>query len=133
MRNGWQFELIFATALGSATVGGVFFAFSTFVMRALGRLPAPQGIAAMQSINVTVIHPVFMGLFVGTGAASLALAVVAFRSWAEPGSGWLLAGSLLYLIGSFAVTIACNVPQNDALMRLDPATVEAASYWARYL
>ena len=31
----------------------MFFAFSTFVMQALDRLPAPQGIAAMQSINVT--------------------------------------------------------------------------------
>jgi hypothetical protein len=38
---------------------GVFFAFSSFVMAALRRLPAAQGIAAMQSIHVTAVTPVF--------------------------------------------------------------------------
>ncbi len=45
--------------LGSALVGGVFFAFSSFVMKALARVPSPEGIAAMQSINVVVINPSF--------------------------------------------------------------------------
>ncbi len=40
--------------LGSALVGGVFFAFSSFVMKALARVPSPEGIAAMQSINVVI-------------------------------------------------------------------------------
>jgi hypothetical protein len=39
------------TALGCGLLAGVFFAFSAFVMPALRRLPASQGIAAMQSIN----------------------------------------------------------------------------------
>ena len=58
--------LILAAALGAATIGGVFFAFSTFVMRALGQLPPTQGVAAMQRINVVVLNPVFLGIFVGT-------------------------------------------------------------------
>jgi uncharacterized membrane protein len=33
-------------AVGAGLVGGVFFAFSTFVMKALSQLPAEQGIAA---------------------------------------------------------------------------------------
>ena len=37
--------------LGSALVGGIFFAFSSFVMKALARVPPAEGIAAMQSIN----------------------------------------------------------------------------------
>ncbi len=49
--------MILFCALGSALVAGVFFAFSTFVMKALGRLQPEQGIAAMQSINVTVLNP----------------------------------------------------------------------------
>ena len=36
--------------VGSALIAGVFFAFSTFVITALSRLPAEQGVAAMQSI-----------------------------------------------------------------------------------
>ena len=33
--------------LGSALVGGVFFAFSSFVMKALARVPSSQGIAVI--------------------------------------------------------------------------------------
>ena len=57
--------------LGSALVGGVFFAFSSFVMKALSRLPAAEGIAAMQSINVVVLNPSFLGAFMGTAILSL--------------------------------------------------------------
>jgi uncharacterized membrane protein len=39
--------------VGSALVGGVWFAFSGFVMQALARVPAAHGAAAMQAINVT--------------------------------------------------------------------------------
>ncbi len=66
------FPLVGTTAaLGSALVGGVFFAFSSFVMKALGRVPSSEGIAAMQSINVVVINPSFMGAFMGTALLSL--------------------------------------------------------------
>lgn len=47
-------------------MAGVFFAFSTFVMKALGARPLAQGIAAMQSINVAVINRWFMAAFFGT-------------------------------------------------------------------
>ncbi len=47
-------------ALGSELIAGVFFAFSTFVMKALAQQPAAQGIATMQTINITVINPWFM-------------------------------------------------------------------------
>ncbi len=59
--------------LGSGLIAGTFFAFSSFVMPALARLPAAQGIASMQSINVVVINPLFLGVFVGTAGVSLAL------------------------------------------------------------
>ena len=44
------------TLLGAAMIGGVFFAFSSFVMKALARLPSAEGIAAMQSINIVVLN-----------------------------------------------------------------------------
>lgn len=52
MIDGWLFSLTLVAALGSGVVAGVFFAFSTFVMKALGHLSPPIGMAAMQSINV---------------------------------------------------------------------------------
>ena len=114
-------------------MAGAFFAFSVFIMRALGRLPAPQGIAAMQSINIAALNPWFMGAFVGTAAACIATTVCAFLGWKQPGAVWLLAGSALYLFGTFGVTVAFNVPLNDALAAAKPNSAEAANLWADYL
>jgi uncharacterized membrane protein len=119
--------------IGAGTVGGVFFAFSTFVMQALAQLPASQGIAAMQRINVTVLNPLFLGVFMGTALLALAAAVLAFLPWGAPRSTWLLASGMVYLFGSFLVTVAFNVPRNEQLSRLDAQSAEAATYWSRYL
>ena len=59
------------TLLGSALIGGVFFAFSSFVMKALARVPSPAGTAAMQSINIVVMNRSFLGAFMGTAVLSL--------------------------------------------------------------
>ena len=58
----------------------MFFAFSSFVMKALARLEAAQGITAMQAINVTAISPAFMLALFGTATACAALAVAALVS-----------------------------------------------------
>jgi uncharacterized membrane protein len=125
--------LIFLSALGSGLIAGTFFAFSTFVMAALARLPAVQGIAAMQSINVVVINPLFMGAMFGTTLACIALGVASITGWGEPRALYLLSGGLLYLLGTVLVTMVFNVPRNDALAGLDPNSGEAASLWVRYV
>jgi uncharacterized membrane protein len=127
------FALTLVSAIGCGLVGGAFFAFSTFVMNALARLPAAQGIAAMQLINVTVINPLCGAVFLGTAAACVLLAVSSLLRWREPGAAYILAGSLLYLIGVILVTGLFNVPRNDALAAVAPASAEGASLWADYL
>jgi len=122
-----------ATALGCGLVAGVFFAFSTFVMDALARLPAAQGIEAMQSINRTAVTPLFMTALMGTAAACLALAVWAAQAGDERGRIWVLAGAGAYLLGTLLPTIARNVPLNDALARVNPSDPEAADRWARFV
>ena len=87
--------LTLAAGLGCGLIAGVFFAFSAFVMTALARLPPAQGIAAMQSISVVVINPVFGVAFFGTAAACVLLAVVSLLAWSQPGAVYVLAGSLL--------------------------------------
>jgi uncharacterized membrane protein len=119
--------------LGSGVVAGTFYGFSSFVMGALGKLPPPQGIAAMQSINVVVINPWFMVPFIGTAVLCLGLVVTSFVTWQRPGTGWMLAGALLYIVGTFVVTIAFNVPRNDALAAVDANSAAGAELWANYL
>jgi uncharacterized membrane protein len=125
--------VIALAAVGAALIAGSFFAFSTFVMRALGVLPAPQGVAAMQSINIVVINPWFMSAFMGTAFLCAGAAVAALVRWRDPGAGYILAGALLYVADTFLVTMLFNVPRNDALAKVEPTTAEAAQLWATYL
>lgn len=127
------FSLAFLSALGCGLMAGIFFAFSTFIMTALARIPPAQGIAAMQSINVVVLNKWFFAVFFGTAVCCLALSITSFVRWQTPGAGYLLAGSLLYLVGTILVTIACNVPLNDALAALDSASADAGRVWTNYL
>src|SRR5687767_10706279 len=127
------FAATFAAALGSGLIAGAFFAFSTFVMKALARLPAREGVAAMQSINIVVINPLFLGVFLGTAALSVVAAVGAVARWNHPGAGCLLLGAALYLFGTFLVTIAFNVPLNNALAALPASDPDAPHHWARYV
>jgi len=133
MMDKVNFVLTFVSALGSGLMAGFFLAFSIVVMKALGQQPPAHGIAAMQSINVVVINPIFFAAFFGTAAACLVLAVRTFLRWQRPGASYLLTGSLLYLIGTILVTILFNVPRNNALAAVDPTSPEGATVWANYL
>jgi uncharacterized membrane protein len=123
----------FCTALGCGLMAGVFFAFSTFVMRALSRLPAAQGIAAMQSINVLAMTPLFMTTLFGTAAACLVLAAAALLDWQQPGAAYLLTGSIAYVVGTILVTIVFNVPRNNALAVADSTSADGAGLWGDYV
>lgn len=125
--------LTFLAMLGCGLMSGFFFAFSAGVMRALGRLEPEAGIAAMQAINVAVLNRLFLPAFFGTGLLCLAVAVLSLADWPAPGGVARLAGSLAYLVGTFLVTVAFNVPRNDALAAVDAASPAAAGAWSSYL
>jgi uncharacterized membrane protein len=125
--------LVLAGAVGAACNGGVLFAFSAFVMPALQRLPTAQGVAAMQSINVTAVRAPFMLVFGGTALVCLALIVVALRALDERCVPWLVGGAVLYLVGVVGLTIAFHVPRNESLAALGPDAPRTAAAWATYL
>jgi uncharacterized membrane protein len=129
----YLFALKLISVIGCALIAGVFFAFSTFVMNALSRLQPAQGIAAMQSINITAINPLFMTALFGTAATCLLLSVSTLSKLSQSDAVYLLGGSLLYLIGTVGVTIACNVPLNNALAIADPSSTQSENLWAKYL
>jgi uncharacterized membrane protein len=119
--------------VGSGLIAGAFFIFSVCVMRTLGGLPPAQGIAAMQSINVVIINPWFLSVFLGTAAVCTYVALAALVRFDGAGSLLLIVGACAYVIGTFGFTMMFNVPRNDALAALQPDTAEAARYWAEYL
>jgi uncharacterized membrane protein len=119
--------------LGSALIGGVFFAFSSFVMTALGRLPSSEGMAAMQSINVVVLNRSFLGGFMGTALVSLLAAVLAGVAWSAPAASFVIAGALSYLVGTFLLTGIGNVPLNERLAEASADDPDAVQTWDDYL
>jgi uncharacterized membrane protein len=124
--------LVGVATLGAALVAGTFFAFSSFVMKALGELPPTAGIAAMQRINVVVLNRSFLGAFMGTAVVSLLGGLLAIAGWDQPGAAWFLGGALLYVLGTFAVTAAGNVPLNDRLAEVVADDPEAVAVWSHY-
>ncbi|GAA3171632.1 MULTISPECIES: anthrone oxygenase family protein [Streptomyces] len=129
MIDGPYFVLTVLGVLGTGLTAGVFFAFSTFVMRGLAALPPAQGVAAMQAVNVAAVSPAFMLLFLGSAVLCAVITVVTFVLWPDEGTVELFVGGALYLVGTFGVTVVGNIPRNEALARLEPGSAEAAVHW----
>ncbi len=127
------FALSVGAAVGCGLIGGLLFAFSSFVMTALSRQPAECGIRTMQAINVAILNPLFLSVFLGTALGSAALLVTALARLASRGDMLLSAGAALYLLGVFGVTMTVNVPLNNALEALDGGSPEAARFWPAYV
>lgn len=119
-----------AVALGCGLSAGVFFAFSAFVLPAVSSLPDDRAVASMQAINVKAVTAPFMLLLFGTAAGCLWVGVGAARHLGRPGAAWVLAGAAVFLAGTILVTIAGNVPLNDALERA--GAHDAARAWSDF-
>ena len=130
--DGILFMLTLLSALGCGVEAGVFFAFSAFVMKALGRLPSAEGIAAMQAINAAAIGPAFLVMFLGTALACGVLIVYSLLVWHEPFAVWLLVGGALYLV-AILLTGVYHVPRNEALAAVEPHGADAEGRWTGYL
>lgn len=122
--------LLWFAALGCGLMGGLYFAFSAFIMRALGSLGHPAGAAAMNAINADILRSPFMPLFLATTLASV---VAAALGLVDPGARAalpMLVGGLVYFVGMFVITMVCNVPLNNALAA---GSTGADEIWALYL
>jgi uncharacterized membrane protein len=118
-------------AVGSGVVAGVLLAFSTFVMKALTRIPSPSGLVAMQSINRFAPNPIFMVVLFGTAAVCLTLGGQSLTRLRQAGAIWAVAGCALYL-AAIVITVTYHVPRNNALALVDPLQPGASAQWSRY-
>jgi uncharacterized membrane protein len=131
--SGALFGVTLFAALGAALNAGLFFIFSVCIMQALDRIPAAAGAAAMQSINRVILNPLFLLAFMGTALASAGLAVAALFRWDEPDAKYMLAGSVVYLVGVTFLTSGYHVPRNNALDAVDADSAEGQELWKRYV
>jgi uncharacterized membrane protein len=120
--------LILIAAITTGVLAGIYFAFSAFLMRALDRLPPEQSARAMQVINEVILNPAFGLIFFGSAAGSALVAISTPFRWDDPGAGYLLIGGLVAVIGSFLVTVLCNVPLNGRLATAQPGSAAWSDY-----
>jgi uncharacterized membrane protein len=123
----WLYILIQATVLAYALVGGVFLAFSDFIMRSLAL--SGQGAGTMRVINREVFRWVFMALFLGLVPVSLGLAFVGYGALEGAARYWVVLAAIIYVAGCFGVTVLRNVPMNTALENLGDDTEASEAYW----
>ncbi|GGF64520.1 Uncharacterized membrane protein [Mameliella alba] len=121
--------LLQGAILAYALLAGVFLAFSDFIMRSLARTSGSGGVEAMQVINREVFRWVFMILFMGMAPVSLLLSGFAAMNLETPADRLILLAGLVYLAGCFGVTVIRNVPMNERLAAMEPATATVRDYW----
>ncbi len=125
----WFFVLCQVSVLAFAMIGGVFLAFSDFIMRSLGRVDAAAGIDAMNRINREILRSVFMALFFGLAIVSVILVVQAAVALPAPAAAPIMIAGALYLVGVFGATVVFNVPLNNRLAAAGPDGMAAATFW----
>ena len=125
----WLLLLGQFSVLAYAVLGGVFLAFSDFLMRALRETPGAGGAEAMQAINREVFRWVFMTLFLGMVPVSVALGIGGWMAADAPGP--FVAAAVIYVAGVFGVTASRNVPMNTALDALEAGSSEGQAYWTQ--
>jgi uncharacterized membrane protein len=125
----WILLIAQVSVLAYGLLGGVFLAFSDFIMRSLGQVAGHGGVEAMQFINREVFRIVFMALFLGMAPVSILL-IVHGLAWGEGSGSLLIAGAgATYLIGGFLVTVVFNVPLNETLATMDTEAPATARFW----
>jgi uncharacterized membrane protein len=120
---------LLAAAFTTALIAGLFYAYSCSVNAGLGRLPDAGYMAAMQGINREILNPLFFMSFMGT---VILLPLATWLQYGHPVSlrfYLLLAATLVYVVGTFGVTMVGNVPLNNALdaFNLQGASAEEIS------
>ena len=125
--------LLWAAALSSGLMAGIYFAFSGFIMRAFDNIDSVHSIAAMNSVNETILRSAFMPLFFGSSITSVLLIISGVFYWGEAGAGLMVLAGTVYFVGMFICTVLFNVPLNKRLERIKLSDVKSQQYWSYYL
>jgi uncharacterized membrane protein len=125
--------VIFVLAV-SAVLGGLlagfFFAYSVSVVLALETLSSSEYTTVMQEINEKVLNALFGVVFFGAVAVPIGgvAVLVLHRDWQTSYGQLYLAGTVLYLVGTFFVTAWAHIPRNEYIATWSP--VSPPEEWA---
>ena len=112
--------------------GGVYFAFSFFVMQSLKKTSDPDAIRTMNTINLLILKSPFMLLFFFSSFIAFILFLenlILYKLISNEGFA-----SLIFLLGMFLCTATKNVPLNNKLADFDfkDSTFNPTIEWNNY-
>lgn len=124
----------FLSLLLSGAIFGFFYAWVCSTMWGLDAIDPRVAIRAMQGMNASVRNVVFAPAFFGTPFMCLITAALCFSGGARGAGIAFAAAGIVYLVGGMGLTMAVNVPMNEALAVVEvPEDEEAArEIWANY-
>lgn len=134
-----MFETVLPIVLVGATLlvaltAGFLFAFAVVAMPGLKNLNDSEFIRAFQEIDGIIQnnHPLFMLVWMGSVLLLIVAAIIGFMHLEGLPRNFLLAATVLYIIGVQAPTIVLNIPRNNNIQAVDVKTAhEGALQQAR--
>ncbi len=132
MTYEWPLYFCLFLALWSAVVGGVFSAFSEFIMAGLLRTDPAGGMEAMQQINRTVIKTQFVAGIMSIPVFAIAFGLYAVFVFSGPALVAMILAPAIFVPSVLLMTIFGNVPMNNKLDSLDHTAAGSCAYWQEY-
>lgn len=126
--------LIMLSLIASAAIFGFFYAWVCSTMWGLDATDPRVAIQAMQAMNASVRNPVFAPAFFGTPVLLFLSAVVLWHHNRRASATLFGLSSVIYLCLGMILTMAVNVPMNEALAQTPvPDDIDAArQIWLNY-
>jgi uncharacterized membrane protein len=106
-----NFTFIDVATVATGLMAGVYFIYAVAIMPGLRRLDDDSFVAAFQATDRAIINPTFLFAFF---APTALCGISALTERGEPGYRWIVV-ALILNAAIVAVTMAVNVPLNDAL------------------
>lgn len=122
-----MFDIITLIITGTLTtlLSGIFFGYAVSVNGALGKLRDDEYVRAMQSINIVIQNPLFFLTFMGP-VVLLPFATFLAYDNSSIQFGLLLLATIIYIVGTFGITVIGNVPLNNQLAKASTNTAHEA-------
>ncbi|MBL4709512.1 MAG: DUF1772 domain-containing protein [Flavobacteriales bacterium] len=123
---------LFTAILLTGLSAGLFYAWSVSVIPGIKNISDLSYLLSMKSMNRAILNSLFFLIFFGS------LIFLGISSWQQYGNGaifwFVLSATLLYLGGTFGVTVFGNVPLNDQLEALDLSSLQTKEIelWRNY-
>jgi len=117
--------ILIVTGVLTTLLAGTFFGYAISVNGALHNLRDDEYVRAMQSINKVIQNPIFFLSFMGP---VILLPISTFLVYGNNRAQFwlLLLASVIYIVGTFGITVGGNVPLNEQLAKSDPADAHEA-------